>query len=343
MILAVGDSVPWPGSGTNVYTITKHGPNNYHCTCLSWKFMNRSNKERVCKHIESLLEGEPVPTTPKATKQVKQINASEKTPVTDKKRKNEATLIEVTLADKWTTQKIDGYYMSEKLDGMRCLWNGDQLLTRNGNVIHAPETLVKQLPSLQLDGELFLGRGKFQELMSITKRTIPDEKQWDRVEFKVFDAPCVNGPFPARLEAIKESLVSCKWASMLSQERCKGPDHVMEELDRIVAEGGEGVMLRNPQVPYKGGRSNDLLKVKKFLDDEAYVTGYEQGTGRNKNRMGALQCQDSNGITFKIGTGFPDFMRDNPPKIGTKITYKYQEKTQAGKPRFPVFMRIRED
>ena len=100
-------------------------------------------------------------------------------------------------------------------------------------------------------------------------------------------------------------------------------------------------MLRSPQSQYKGGRTTDLLKVKKFQDAEAYVSGFENGTGRNNGRVGALYCTDIDGITFKIGTGLKDYMREKPPAIGTRITYKYQEKTRDGKPRFPVFVRER--
>ena len=87
--------------------------------------------------------------------------------------------------------------------------------------------------------------------------------------------------------------------------------------------------------------TTDLLKVKTFHDAEAYVTGFENGTGRNNGRVGALYCTDIDGITFKVGTGLKDYMRDKPPAIGTRITYKYQEKTRDGKPRFPVFLRER--
>ena len=104
----------------------------------------------------------------------------------------------------------------------------------------------------------------------------------------------------------------------------------------------EGVMLRKTDELYKGGRTTDLLKVKRFHDDDAIVRGTESGTGRNAGRMGALVCLDpTSGITFKVGTGFKDSMRDNPPAVGTIITFKYQEKTRDGKPRFPVFVRIR--
>lgn len=346
-MLPVGSSVSVQGSGKNPYIITcKQGPNGLYlyCPCLAWKFIKAPSDsgKRICKHCIVVLKGggskDVTPATPKSSK--KKPQSIHKT-VSNNKHK--VPSIEVALAEKWTTEDPTGYFMSEKLDGMRCIWDGSTLQTRNGNIIHAPDKLIKELPSMALDGELFLGRGKFQELMSITKRHVPNKNDWSRVQFMVFDAPEVRAPFQGRLNEVQKSLISCNWASMHIQQHCNGHTHVMMELDRILKLGGEGVMLRYPTAHYTGGRTTDLLKVKQFHDAEAYVRGYKKGTGRNKDRMGALYCEDKDGITFKVGTGFPDSMRDTPPSIGTKITYQYQEKTVAGKPRFPIFMRTRID
>ncbi len=69
----------------------------------------------------------------------------------------------------------------------------------------------------------------------------------------------------------------------------------------------------------------------------------EKGTGRLSNMMGKLHCELANGIKFKVGTGFSDAQRKNPPKKGAVITFKFQEVSDSGVPRFPVFLRIRED
>ena len=63
------------------------------------------------------------------------------------KRKNEASSLEVALAEKWTSEDPTGYFMSEKLDGMRCIWDGSTLRARTGNTINAPSKLVAQLPA----------------------------------------------------------------------------------------------------------------------------------------------------------------------------------------------------
>ena len=118
---------------------------------------------------------------------------------------------------------------------------------------------------------------------------------------------------------------------------------MLEMLDTVLALGGEGLMLRHPSAPYRGGRTADLLKVKKFHDDEAIVIRHKPGTGRNAGRMGALICVNRNGVEFGIGTGFSDAQRDHPPKLGSRVTYKYQQLTRDGHgvPRFPVYQRVR--
>ena len=239
--------------------------------------------------------------------------------------------------------------MSEKLDGMRIIWDGKgNLYSRNGNLVLAPLFFVRALPAgTVLDGELFLERGEFQQCMSIAKQS--NERDWRRLTFVVFDAPLIKGNFETRLQAARNALtraqVDTSIAKVHEQVICRGKSHVYEELDRITALDGEGVMLRNPAAQYKGGRVSDLLKVKKFHDAEARVVGQEEGKGRNEGRLGALVCVMMNDNTkqFKVGTGFTDSEREweNAPRIGSAITYRYFELTKAGLPRFPTFQRVR--
>lgn len=103
--------------------------------------------------------------------------------------------------------------------------------------------------------------------------------------------------------------------------------------------GGEGVMLRAPNAAYERKRSDTLLKVKTFHDAEATVIAHMSGRGKHKGRLGALVCVADNGATFSIGTGFSDAEREAPPVIGSRVTYKYQELTDGGVPRFPIYAR----
>jgi DNA ligase-1 len=115
-------------------------------------------------------------------------------------------------------------------------------------------------------------------------------------------------------------------------------------LERVNKIEGEGLMLRDPASAYENRRSKSLLKVKTFHDDEAVVLGYKPGTGRCQGMVGALKCRNTHGVEFEVGSGLNDDMRRKPPKIGSKITYKYQEfNKDSGKPRFPTFLRVFEE
>ena len=256
--------------------------------------------------------------------------------------------MQVLLAKNWTP-KIDptGYWISEKLDGVRAYWTGSQFVSRNGNVFHAPEFFTKELPAIALDGELWLGRKQFQTAVGIVKtQSGAKDELWRDLRFKVFDAPDAEGTFEARLAFARDLLEveaalnpKFQYAQVLTQVRCTGIDHLLAYLRDVETVGGEGVMLRAPNSAYDRKRSDTLLKVKTFHDAEATVTAHEPGKGKHKGRLGALVCVADNGAAFSIGTGFSDAEREAPPAIGSRVTYKYQELTDGGVPRFPIYAR----
>ncbi|GAB5365483.1 hypothetical protein AAMO2058_001062000 [Amorphochlora amoebiformis] len=239
-----------------------------------------------------------------------------------------------------------GWHMSEKLDGLRAYYDGDgRLYSRNGNRIHAPKWFTDVLPDgVSLDGELWCGRGRFQEAVSICRRNEPG-KEWTNVRYMVFDAPNAKGGFEKRLGLLKRVVedISSSHLAAVPFLRCKGVSHLQESLKAVEAKGGEGLMLRKPASNYEGRRSESLLKVKTFFDEEALVVGKKKGTGKNMDVMGALFCELPNGTQFKVGSGFTDAERRRPPKKGSIITFKFQETTRDGIPRFPTFLRVRED
>jgi DNA ligase-1 len=124
---------------------------------------------------------------------------------------------------------------------------------------------------------------------------------------------------------------------------CTGADHLRQELARVEILGGEGLMLRRPKSMYEVGRSSSLLKVKTFHDTEARVIGHAPGTGKHKGRLGALIVELPDGTKFNVGTGFSDEERENPPAIGAVITFRYQELSKDGVPRFPSYVGERID
>jgi DNA ligase-1 len=102
-------------------------------------------------------------------------------------------------------------------------------------------------------------------------------------------------------------------------------------------------MLRQPRSRYEVGRSLTLLKVKSFRDAEARVLEHLQGAGRHKGRLGALLVELADGTRFSVGTGFSDAERGAPPPVGSVITFRYQELSESGVPRFPSYVGVRGD
>jgi len=248
----------------------------------------------------------------------------------------------VLLAQTWDgTQDPKGWWISEKLDGVRAYWDGKQFLSRLGNVYHAPDWFLKGLPATALDGELFLDRKSFQKTIAIVRRQDKTDL-WKSIRYLIFDAPAHGGKFEERLEALK-ALPALAYGGVHPHIRCTGKGHMEEELKRVEALGGEGLMLRQPESLYVVGRSATLLKVKSFKDDEAVVIGHIAGTGRHKGRMGALQVRLADGTEFAIGTGFSDREREKPPAVGATVVFRYQELTDGGVPRFPSFSSVREE
>ena len=240
---------------------------------------------------------------------------------------------------------IQGWWMSEKYDGIRGYWTGTQLVSRAGNAFATPPWFTATFPNTPLDGELWLGRRTFAELSSIVLDQVPDEAGWKRVRYMIFDAPQASGGFEDRLDSARQwfNRHPSSHVAIAPHERCQDAEHLQQKLAEIEARGGEGLILRRPQSPYTPGRSRDILKVKSYQDAEAVVVGYRPGKGRHTGRVGALLVELPNGVQFAIGAGLTDAERDQPPPIGSTITFKYQGFTKTGKPRFASFLRAREE
>lgn len=342
-----GQRVFVKGSSALPYTLRKFN-GGYSCTCPGWAIQVRLKGVQAtsCKHLK-LVRGEEA--------EAERCLASAGVAVPgSSKNKNASIPAKISLAKQWTTSTDPtGYVMSEKLDGMRAYWCGKKLWTRSGLPIIAPDWFIATLPTdLVLDGELFLGRNQFDECMSIARRT-DASGDWKALRYVVFDAPTVKGGILTRLEKasaafqaldIAHGAANLYW-TLHPHATCQDMDHLLEELARVEALGGEGLMLRSASAPHRGGRTSDLLKVKSFHDDEALVTAHEAGKGKYQGQVGSLVCVTRQGSRFKVGSGLVDDMRDSrrAPQPGTVITFKYFELTKDGIPRFPTFLRVRPD
>ena len=234
--------------------------------------------------------------------------------------------------------------MSEKLDGVRAYWDGQQFLSRQGNVYHAPDWFLEGLPTVPLDGELWMDRKAFQRTVSIVRRQDKNE-QWKTIRYLVFDAPAMSSAFEDRIAFLKASVSDWKngFVTVHPHELCRDVAHLRDELQRVESLGGEGLMLRQPGSKYVSGRSSTLLKVKTFHDSEAIVLRHEPGKGRHSGRLGALAVRLPDGTEFSVGTGFSDRERENPPAVGSLIQFRFQELSDGGVPRFPSYVGVRGD
>ena len=239
---------------------------------------------------------------------------------------------------------LTAYWVSEKLDGIRGLWDGKTMFTRRGNRIAMPSWFVREFPATALDGELWIGRGRFEAVSGAVRREIPDDLAWREVRYMVFDLPGHPGPFDERLRVL-QSLVErtdTPHLELIGQFRIASHGELMAELERVVALGGEGLMLRRADSRHRAGRSDDLLKVKPYEDAEAVVIAHLPGKGKFEGMLGSLLVETPAGRRFKLGTGFTDAERRDPPEPGATVTYRHRGRTANGTPRFASFVRVRE-
>ena len=240
---------------------------------------------------------------------------------------------------------VSQYLISEKYDGVRAIWDGKQLITRQGNTINAPAWFTKNLPKIAMDGELWLGRGQFDALSGAVRKDVPIDAEWQSITYNIFELPNAAGMFETRAKRIVEIVKQANLPHLkaVAQFRLKDQTALNARLKQVVKNGGEGLMLHRADAQYITGRSDVLIKLKPLYDAEATVVAYTAGKGKFKGKLGALVVETPDGIRFKLGTGFSDMQREKPPKIGSLVTYTYKDKTKTGKPKFASFLRVRNE
>jgi DNA ligase-1 len=342
--------------------------------------------------------------------------------------------------------KVAGHYLSEKVDGTRCYWDGglsrgsetkkvpwaniynpktgglkskirpvaSGLWSRYGNPIMAPDWWINQLPCIPLDGELWAGRGTFQLCRSICSKDVPIDSEWEKIEFPVWGSPSitaigidgrVNCPqfrreinfeevlawmktrpdcflkdfrflesatFEEELSILQSALPSEGLVYLLQQKLLpeEGVTNYIEQmLTQIIEQGGEGVVIRDPQGVWEPQRSHGVLKYKPFDDDEGRLVGFTSGreTERGSKLLGKIGALilDYNGKRLEL-SGLTDeerqftdkdefFARTNPGiemprgtndkhfKLGQSITFKYRELSDDGIPKDARYLRQRNE
>jgi DNA ligase-1 len=239
---------------------------------------------------------------------------------------------------------VAGYYVSEKLAGVRGRWDGHRLYTRSGLAIDPPAWFTAGWPAQPMDGELWIGRGRFDDISALVRAGDGDDSAWREVRFMVFDLPADPSPFAARVRHMRALLdhAGIAWLHRIPQFRVHDAGELDAWLERIVAAGGEGLVLQHRDAHYHAGRSEDLLKYKPYDDAEARVVAYTPGQGKYAGLIGALIVERPDGLRFRIGSGFSDAQRAHPPALGSQVTYRYNGLTGNGTPRFARFLHVRE-
>jgi DNA ligase-1 len=342
--LADGETVEMQGSGSRPYVLKNIG-GVYSCSCPAWRNQSAPPERRSCKHLKKLrgeaVEAARVGGDAPAAKRV----SKPAVPGDSSSEEAEGSAPPLLLAHVWDSEvELADWLMSEKLDGVRAYWDGEQFVSRLGNRYHAPAWFTAGLPKFPLDGELWLDRKAFQRTVSIVRRQDQSDA-WREIKFLVFDAPGHGGAFEERVQHYHAFIARERpaYAQALPHEPCRGVDHLRSELERVEALGGEGLMLRRPGSAYEVGRSHSLLKVKSFFDAEARVIGHQDGAGRHRGRLGALLVELQDGTRFAVGSGLSDAERGAPPPVGSIITFRYQELSDGGVPRFPTYVGVRHD
>lgn len=233
------------------------------------------------------------------------------------------------------------YWVSEKLDGVRGVWDGKTLRFRSGNPVHAPAWFIAALPPFALDGELWIARERFDAVSAILRKDVPVDAEWRQVQYMIFEAPGAPGSFSDRIAHISKLIAMARqpWLQQIEQFRVASRADLKAKLTEITQQGGEGLVLHKTDARYTTGRSDVLLKFKPQEDAEAKVVAHVPGKGRNAGKLGALLVETPEGRRFRIGTGFTDAQRSAPPAIGSMITYRYRELTSSGLPRFASYLR----
>lgn len=239
-----------------------------------------------------------------------------------------------------------GWLVSEKFDGVRAVWDGRVLRFRGGAVVEAPGDFLRGLPAGQpLDGELWLARGRFDELSGIVRAGASAGDRWAAVRYLVFELPGAPGTFQERTRRLHALAAAApagrRWEPVVQQE-VSDAAALRRLLAQVVAAGGEGLMLHRADAPYVTGRSPGLLKLKTVQDADGVVVGHTAGRGRHAGAVGALRVRGEDGREFLIGSGLTDAQRRSPPPVGSVVTYTWRGRTAQGLPRFATLWRVRE-
>jgi len=246
-------------------------------------------------------------------------------------------------------------YAQRKYDGTRCVAiSGKGLFSRNKkrypHLDHIVAEINKLPSTIILDGELYSDTLTFQEIVGIVKReTLKEGDQEKQVQIKLHVYDIINGlPYEERYANLQILFNKYKFKHLVlvKSDICESEEKIKELHAQYVAEGYEGLMLRNKTGLYKNSRAVDLQKFKAFETDEFKIVSYKEGEGLEAGCV-IWVCEAENGLQFACrprGTREERevLYSDGKKYVGKKLTVRYQEMTDSNVPRFPVGIAIRD-
>lgn len=274
----------------------------------------------------------------------------------------------VALAKPYDPEKheLSGAWIVEpKLDGLRMIVVGGRAFTRNGRTIETVSHILKELePHRDLyvfDGEV-MGAGDFDEASGNIRRKTKDAASG--IVYHIFDVVPLD-QWNSRLTVPLSERKSILLRTISRSQHIRAVDWIdlttnptAEELfgkrDAFMKLGYEGAMLKDLSAPYEFERSDSLLKLKDFVELDGIVVDIYRGKGRHKNRLGGFVVSHDDGklagvsVMTKVGGGFSDELRekiwaDGKSFLGRTVECQYQNRTEDGRMRFPIFLRFRGD
>lgn len=249
-------------------------------------------------------------------------------------------------------------FAQRKYDGTRCVAvPGKGLFSRNRKQYPHLDHIIAEInrlpPALILDGELYSDTLTFQEIVGLVKRETlksGDEEKQLQIKYHVYDLIHCSMPYEQRYANLQMlfNKHKFKYIELVKTEVCESEEHMRELHAQYVAEGYEGLMMRNKTGLYKVGssRSADLQKFKCFEDDEFKIVGYKEGEGLEAGCVIWI-CETREGQQFACrprGTREErcELYRHGAEHVGKMLTVRYQEMTDKNLPRFPVAICIRD-
>lgn len=216
------------------------------------------------------------------------------------------------------------WWMSEKYDGIRAVWDTKHLYTRSGIIIPAPRKFIDALPNFSVDGELWLGYRRFDELNHMFMNS--DDPRWSDMQYKVFDL-FSNQVYKKHYERLKK--IENRFVKIVKQFEIKNCSNVERFVSSVIKRGGEGIVVRDPNAYYQcGKRSPSVKKWKPIMVGKAKVIDIKK-----KGKLKSLYVE-FNGHKFYLN----GYNSKIIPEPGTFVEFKYNDVTVNGVPRHAVWL-----